>query len=45
MRWEQLGIGVVNALAFGILGIALAILGFKLFDWVSPKIDMEKERA
>ena len=45
MDWDKLGMGLVNALAFGFVGIALAILGFKLFDWLSPKVDMEKELA
>ena len=34
----------VFAAAFGILGILLSILGYKLFDWISP-IDVEKELA
>ena len=29
--------------AFGVLGIALAILGFKVFEWVTPKINVEQE--
>lgn len=37
--------GLVNALLFGVIGIALAILGFKLFDWITPKLDVEKELA
>lgn len=45
MEWDKLGMGIVNALAFGLVGIVLAIFGFKLFDWLSPRIDMEKELA
>ena len=33
------------SLAFGVLGIVLAILGFKLFDLVTPKIKVEEELA
>ena len=29
--------------AFGIVGIILVLLGFKLFDWCLPKVDVEKE--
>lgn len=31
--------------AFGLLAIALVILGFKVFDWLTPKIDLETELA
>ncbi|HEV2292252.1 MAG TPA: DUF350 domain-containing protein [Tepidisphaeraceae bacterium] len=34
----------VFAALFGIMGIALSIIGYKLFDWISP-IDVEKELA
>jgi len=33
---------VVSMLIFTLLGIGLAILGFKLFDWVIP-FDVERE--
>lgn len=36
---------VVSAVTFGLCGIVLVIVGFKLFDWVTPKIDVEKELA
>ena len=36
------GMAVLSALTFGILGIALAIVGFKLFDKFTPgKLDEE----
>ena len=41
MNW----IPVVNAVVFGVIGIALALLGFKVFDWITPRIDVEKELA
>ena len=34
---------VLSAVVFGVIGIALMILGYKAFDWVTPKLDVEKE--
>ena len=31
--------------AFGILGIALLAIGFKMFEWITPKLNIEKELA
>jgi putative membrane protein len=36
---------LVYSVTFGIVGLLLIILGFKLFDWATPKIDVEKELA
>lgn len=36
---------IVYSLVFGCIGIALALLGFKLFDWITPKIDVQVELA
>jgi uncharacterized membrane protein YjfL (UPF0719 family) len=36
------GMAVVGTLVFGLLGIFLAIIGFKVFDWVTPG-NLEKE--
>ena len=36
------GMAVVGTLVFGLLGIFLAIIGFKIFDWVTPG-NLEKE--
>lgn len=36
---------LVTSIIFGILGMILAILGYKVFDWVTPKIDVEAELA
>jgi len=41
MDWTNIG----NALGFGAIGIVLALLGFKIFDWITPKIDVEQELA
>lgn len=35
--------GFLAALLYGPLGIVLALLGFKVFDWITPKMDIEKE--
>jgi putative membrane protein len=32
-----------SAAAFGALGIILMMVGFKLFDWITPKLAIEKE--
>jgi putative membrane protein len=29
--------------AFGLLGIGLVVLGFKVFDWLSPRLDIQHE--
>jgi putative membrane protein len=37
--------GFLATLLYGPLGILLAALGFKVFDWMLPKIDFQKELA
>jgi putative membrane protein len=32
-------------LLFGLLGILLTVLGFKIFDWIHPNMHVEKELA
>ena len=34
---------LLAAAAFGVLGIALLALGFKVFEWITPKLDVESE--
>lgn len=34
---------VMAAAAFGLVGIALLIAGFKLFEWLTPKLNIEEE--
>jgi putative membrane protein len=29
--------------AFGLLGIGLVVLGFKVFDWLTPKLNIQHE--
>ncbi len=43
--WTQLWHGFVGSLVFGLLGIVLTVLGFKIFDWINPKIDIQQELA
>jgi putative membrane protein len=41
--WQHLWGGFVGTVIFGLLGIALAVLGFKVFDWLTPRIDIQRE--
>ena len=34
---------IVNAAAFGLVGIVLLLLGYLLFDVITPRIDVQKE--
>lgn len=36
---------LISASVFGIVGVAILLLGFKLFEWITPKLDVEKELA
>jgi len=33
------------SMLFGILGIVLLALGFKVFEWITPKLHIEEELA
>lgn len=37
------GNGLLSAAAFGLLGMALLVFGFKVFDWLMVRVDVEKE--
>jgi putative membrane protein len=37
--------GLFSAGLFGVLGIALLFLGYKVFDWLTPHLHIEKELA
>lgn len=41
--WPHLWGGLIGTAVFGLLGILLMVLGFKIFDWVLPKVDFERE--
>ena len=34
---------LLSAGAFGLLGIALMALGFKVFDWITPQVHVQRE--
>lgn len=34
---------LLAAATFGLLGIALLALGFKVFEWITPKLHVEEE--
>jgi putative membrane protein len=35
--------GLVASTVFGLLGIILLVLGYKVFDWLTPKLHLETE--
>jgi putative membrane protein len=41
--WNGFGAALLATAIFGLVGIALMLGGFKLFDLMTPKIDLEKE--
>lgn len=41
MIWQAL----LNCSLFGILGIVLVVVGFKIFDLILTKVDLEQEVA
>jgi uncharacterized membrane protein YjfL (UPF0719 family) len=40
---ENFWVGVTGSVIFGFLGIVLLLGGFKLFDWLLPRVDFQKE--
>jgi putative membrane protein len=42
-RMERLGAGVLASVVYGLIGIVLLLLGYWLFDRITPHIDVEKE--
>jgi putative membrane protein len=34
---------LLAAAAFGLLGIAMMAIGFKVFEWITPKLKIEEE--
>jgi putative membrane protein len=36
---------VVATAVFGLLGLAILFLGYKVFDWLTPHLHIEKELA
>jgi putative membrane protein len=35
----------IGTLLFGLIGILLALVGLKAFDWITPRIDIQRELA
>jgi putative membrane protein len=42
-NWNAFGMALLAAAAFGLLGIALLMLGFKVFERITPKLDVEQK--
>jgi putative membrane protein len=40
---DMLANSLMAAGAFGLLGIAMLALGFKVFEWITPKLHVEEE--
>ena len=40
---DTFGMSLAAAAAFGLLGIVLLIIGFKVFEWITPKLKVEEE--
>jgi putative membrane protein len=40
---NNLWMALLSALLFGLLGLALVVLGYKIFDWITPGLHIEKE--
>jgi putative membrane protein len=47
MPWhaQSFEMSIGAAAAFGLLGIFLLVIGFKIFEAVTPRVDLEKELA
>lgn len=42
---EALASALLAAALFGLLGIAMLVVGFKVFEWITPKLNVEEELA
>ncbi len=43
LDWTAFGMNLLAAAAFGLLGIVLLLVGFKAFERVTPKLDVEQK--
>jgi putative membrane protein len=43
LPWSHLGMNMIAAVAFGVIGIVILLLGFKVFEKMTPKLDIEDE--
>jgi putative membrane protein len=44
-HFQKIAQGLLLTTAYGALGIVLLFLGFKVFEWITPRVDLEKELA
>lgn len=44
-NFEAMGASLVAAALFGVLGIVMLALGFKVFEWITPRLKVEEELA
>jgi uncharacterized membrane protein YjfL (UPF0719 family) len=42
---ESFGAAIAGSVVFGLLGILLTVVGYKVFDWLTPGIKVEQELA
>lgn len=36
---------LLAAATFGLLGVVMMLLGYKMFEWITPKLNVEEELA
>ena len=41
--WDHFWANILSSIVFGVIGILLMVLGYKAFDWITPRLDVEKE--
>lgn len=42
-HWDAFGMALLAAAVFGLLGVALLTIGFKVFELITPRLDVEKQ--
>jgi len=40
---EKIGMGLLATAIFGAVGIVFLMLSFKIFEWITPKLDVEQK--
>ena len=43
--WAETGHALLNMALFGGVGLALMLIGFRAFDLITPRMDIERELA
>ena len=43
--FPALGGPLLATVIYALVGILLMVLGFKVFDWITPRVDLQKELA